>query len=82
MRAFAAEFRAVWEDVELEIVELFPGEQKAVAAACQWVTRGRASGVEGRLDFSIGIWTRDGLIFRGQFFDDLADARAAVGAAA
>ena len=75
MRTFAADFRAVWEDVELEIDELFPGDEEAVAGACHWVTRGRASGVEGRLDFSIGIWARDGLIVRGQFFDELADAR-------
>ena len=82
MRTFVGDFRAVWEDVELAIVELFPGDGEAIAGACQWVTRGRASGVEGRLDFAIGIWTRDGQIVRGQFFDDLADARAAVGAAA
>jgi ketosteroid isomerase-like protein len=82
MRTFAEDFRAVWEDVQLEIVELFPGEDGAIAGACQWVTRGRASGVEGRLDFAIATWTRDGRIYRGQFFDELSDARAAVGAAA
>ena len=73
MRTFAADFRAVWEDVELEIDELFPGKD-AVAGACHWATRGRASGVEGRLDFSIVIWVREGLIVRGQFFEELDDA--------
>ena len=59
--------------MKLEIDELFPGTE-AVAGACHWVTRGRASGVEGRLDFPIVIWVRDGLIIRGQFFEELEDA--------
>lgn len=79
MRQFATDFRGVWDDVKLEIVELFPGTE-AVAATCNWITRGRASGVEGRLTFPIVIWAKDGRIARGQFFDELEDALEAAGA--
>ena len=48
-------------------------------AECRWVTRGRASGVEGTLEFVLGLWIEDGLIVRGQFFDELPDALAAAG---
>ena len=78
LRAFWAEFSGVWDDVQIQIDRLHEGED-VVVAECQWITRGRASGVEGTLEFVLGLWVKDGLIVRGQFFDELDDALAAVG---
>jgi ketosteroid isomerase-like protein len=76
LREFWAEFSGVWENVQIQIDRLHEGED-AVVAECRWITRGRASGVEGTLEFVLGIWVRDGLIVRGQFFDELDVALAA-----
>jgi ketosteroid isomerase-like protein len=78
IRRFWDEFRGVWEDVQLRLKALHHGDE-AVAADCQWVTRGRASGLEGAIDFAIVLWPADGRIARGQFFEDLPDALAAAG---
>lgn len=78
MRKFWHEFRGVWDQVRLAIDELRPVES-AVAARCHWVTRGRLSGMEGELEFAVALWVEDGIAVRGQFFDELPDALAAVG---
>ena len=80
LRAFWAEFSGVWDDVRIEIDRFHEGED-AVVTECRWVTRGRASGVEGTLEFVLGLWMKDGLIVRGQFFDELDDALEAAGLA-
>ena len=80
LREFWAEFSGVWDEVQIQIDRLHEGED-AVVAESRWVTRGRASGVEGTLEFVLGLWMRDGLIVRGQFFDELDDALEAVGLA-
>ena len=80
LRAFWAEFTGVWDDVQIRIDRLHEAED-GVVAECRWITRGRASGVEGTLEFVLGLWVKDGLIVRGQFFDELDDALEAVGVA-
>ena len=77
---FWQEFRAVWDDVKLEVHEV-RATQEAGAARCSWVTRGRASGVEGALGFAVTLWVEDGLVVKGQFFDEYEDAVAATGLA-
>ena len=77
---FWDEFRAVWEDVTLVVHEV-RATGDAGPARCSWVTRGRASGVEGELGFAITLWVRGGLLVQGQFFDDYEDAVAATGLA-
>jgi uncharacterized protein (TIGR02246 family) len=78
LRDFWHEFRGVWEDIQMRVNAVHHGDE-AVAADCQWVTRGRASGLEGAIDFAIVVWPADGRIARGQFFDELPDALAAAG---
>ena len=78
MREFWAEFSGVWDEVQIRINRIHESED-AVVGECQWVTRGRTSGVEGTLEFVLALWVRDGLVARGQFFEDLAEALHAVG---
>lgn len=75
---FWRDFRNVWEDVQLRVVTLHVGDDVA-AADCQWVTRGRASGVEGTIEFAFASWVEDGRVKRGQFFNSLPEALSAVG---
>ena len=77
LRAFWAEFSGVWDEVQIQIDRLHEAED-SVVAECQWITRGRASGVEGTLEFVLGLWVKDGMIVRGQFFDELTDALDAI----
>ena len=79
LRSFWAEFTGVWDDLQIRIDRLHEAEAEgAVVGECRWVTRGRASGVEGSLEFVLALWIRDGLIVRGQFFDELTDALDAI----
>ena len=78
VREFWREFSGVWEDVRIRIDRIHDAGDAAVAE-CAWETRGRASGVEGTLEFVLGIWVEDGLIVRGQFFDELEQGLEAVG---
>ena len=80
MRQFWEEFSGVWEDVQIQIDKVYEAED-AVVAECHWITRGRASGVEGTMEFVLALWMRDGLIVRGQFYDELSDALDEVGLA-
>ena len=77
LRSFWAEFSGVWDDVQIRIDRLHEADD-AVVGECRWVTRGRASGVEGTLEFVLALWIREGLIVRGQFFDELTDALGAI----
>ena len=63
------QWRTVWESssVELERLETFG---RRVVASGAWVTRGRASGVSGRLPFVILLNIRDGKIERLEWFTD------------
>ena len=63
------QWRSVWESssVELERLESFGAR---VVASGAWVTRGRASGVSGRLPFVILLNIRDGKIARLEWFTD------------
>jgi len=78
LRQFWAEFSGVWDEVKIRIDKVYEAED-AVAAECAWLTRGRASGVEGTMEFVLALWIRDGLFVRGQFYDELSDALDAVG---
>ena len=78
LRQFWADFSGVWEDVKIRIDNVHEADG-AVIAECAWLTRGRASGVEGTMEFVLGLWIRDGLIVRGQFYDDLSEGLDAVG---
>ena len=80
LRQFWADFSGVWEDVKIRIDKVYEADD-AVVAECAWLTRGRASGVEGTMEFVLGLWMRDGLIVRGQFYDELSDALDEVGLA-
>ena len=78
LREFWGEFSGVWDDVQIRVNRVHEAED-AVVGECQWVTRGRSSGVEGTLEFVLALWVRDGLVARGQFFEDLPEALHAVG---
>ena len=78
LRDFWREFTGVWEEVQIRVDRVHDAGH-AVVAECRWVTRGRASGVEGTLEFVLGLWIEDGLVVRGQFFEELRDALDAVG---
>ena len=78
VRSFWHEFRAVWDDVRLDVREIWTGDGVA-AARCAWVTRGRASGIESALEFGIVLWVEGQTVARGQFFEDPSDAARAAG---
>ncbi len=78
VRDFWREFTGVWEDVQIRVDRMHDAGD-AVVGECRWVTRGRASGVEGTIEFVLALWIEDGMIVRGQFFDELPDALEAVG---
>jgi ketosteroid isomerase-like protein len=75
---FWQDFRGVWEDVKLRVNTLHVGDDVA-AADCEWVTRGRASGVEGTIEFAFTTWIEGDLVKRGQFFETFPDALRAAG---
>ena len=75
---FWRDFRSVWEDVKLRVNTLHVGDDVA-AADSEWVTRGRASGVEGTIQFAFAVWIEGGLVKRGQFFEEFPDAVRATG---
>jgi ketosteroid isomerase-like protein len=78
---FWRDFHGVWDDVKLRVNTLHTGDGVA-AAECQWLTRGRASGVEGTIEFAFAAWIEGDLLKRGQFFQELDGALEAVGLAA
>jgi ketosteroid isomerase-like protein len=70
------EWLSVWESTELETdhVELY-GDR--VVARGAWVSKGRASGVDGRMPVDIMLTIRDGKIAGVDWFADHASAVAA-----
>jgi len=75
---FWQDFRGVWDDVKLRVNTRRTGDGVA-AANCEWVTRGRASGVEGTIEFAFAAWEDGGVLTRGKFFEEFPDALEAVG---
>jgi ketosteroid isomerase-like protein len=80
VRANIEGWRSVWESsrIEPERVEAY-GER--VVASGAWVTRGRASGIEGDMPFVILLTLRDGKIAVLEWFTDHDEAVAAARAA-
>ena len=63
------QWRSVWESSSIELEELESFGERVVASGA-WVTRGRASGVSGRMPFVILLTIRDGKIASLEWFTD------------
>jgi ketosteroid isomerase-like protein len=77
-RAFVQDWREMWDSTELETHEIAANEDK-VAVRGAWRSRGRLSGAEGMLPFSMVMTLRDGRVVRLEWFDDHDDALRAAG---
>ena len=76
VRANIEQWRSVWESSSVELERLESHGDRVVASGA-WVTRGRASGVSGRMPFVILLNVRDGKIATLEWFTDHSDAVAA-----
>ena len=76
-RANIEQWVSVWESSQIELERLESYGDRVVASG-EWVTRGRASGVDGRMPFVILLDVRDGKIARLEW---CTDHNAAVAAA-
>jgi uncharacterized protein (TIGR02246 family) len=76
IRAGIEDWRAVWESstATLDRIEAFGDKVLATGA---WISRGRASGVDGRLPMAIVFTVRDGKIVVHEWFLDHSSAVAA-----
>ncbi len=63
------QWRSVWESSSIEVEELASFGDRVVASGA-WVTRGRASGVSGRMPFVILLRIRSGKIASLEWFTD------------
>ncbi len=63
------QWRSVWESSSIELEELASFGDRVVASGA-WVTRGRASGVSGRMPFVILLRIRNGKIASLEWFTD------------
>ena len=77
VRANIEQWRSVWESsrIEAERIEAHGGDR--VVASGAWVTRGRASGIEGDMPFVILLTLRAGKIAVLEWFTDHDEAVAA-----
>jgi ketosteroid isomerase-like protein len=78
VRGWMHEWRALWDVSELHSHDVRANGDK-VAARGAWESRGRVSGVEGVLPFSMLLTLRDGKVVRVEWFDDHDDALRAAG---
>jgi ketosteroid isomerase-like protein len=69
LRANMTDWLAVWESSQIEIGTMETYGEKVVGSGA-WVTRGRASGAEGRMPFTILFSFRDGKIAVHEWFTD------------
>jgi ketosteroid isomerase-like protein len=76
MRANIEEWRAVWQEIDVEVQSYETFGDKVVALGA-WRPRGRVSGVEGTWPFSLVLTVRDGKIAVLEWFTDKASAVAA-----
>jgi ketosteroid isomerase-like protein len=63
------QWRSVWESSSIELEKLESHRDRVVASGA-WITRGRASGVSGRMPFVILLTIRDGKIASLEWFTD------------
>jgi ketosteroid isomerase-like protein len=70
------EWLSVWESTELETDHLEVHGNKVVAQGA-WVSKGRTSGIDGRMPVEIMLTIRDGKIAGVDWFEDHASAVAA-----
>jgi ketosteroid isomerase-like protein len=63
------QWRAAWESSSVELERLESHGDRVVASGA-WITRGRASGVHGRMPFVILLSVRDGKIASLEWFTD------------
>jgi ketosteroid isomerase-like protein len=80
VRANIEGWRSVWESSRIE-PERVEAHGERVVASGAWVTRGRASGIEGDMPFVILLTLRDGKIAVLEWFTDHDEAVAAARAA-
>jgi uncharacterized protein len=78
IRSYGHEWHSEWRELALE-VKTTRAKGDRVAALCTWRMRGPRSGAEGDLEFAIVFTIRDGRIAEGRFYDEPAEALAAVG---
>jgi ketosteroid isomerase-like protein len=76
VRANIEQWRSVWESSRIE-AERIESHGDRVVASGAWVTRGRASGIEGQLPFVILLTLRGGKIASLEWFTDHGEAVAA-----
>ena len=76
VRANIEQWRSVWESSRIE-AERIEAHGDRVVASGAWITRGRASGIEGDLPFVILLTLRDGKIASLEWFTDHDEAVAA-----
>jgi ketosteroid isomerase-like protein len=70
------EWLSVWESIEIETDDVEAYGDRVVAHGA-WVSKGRASGVDGRMPIDIMLTVRGGKIARVDWFADHASAVAA-----
>jgi ketosteroid isomerase-like protein len=73
LRASVANWRGAWDTIAVRIDDL-RGRGDKVAAQASWISRGRASGADQSLGFSMVFILREGKVEQAQFFTDHADA--------
>ena len=76
LRRNMEEWREVWETSQVDLDDL-EGLGDQIVATGAWVTRGRASGVDGRMPFVLLLTVRDGQIASLRWFTERDDAVAA-----
>ena len=80
VRANIEQWRSVWESSRI-VAERVEAHGDRVVASGAWVTRGRASGIEGEMPFVILLTLRAGKIASLEWFTDHGEAVAAARAA-
>ncbi len=76
VRANIEQWQGVWDSSEIEAERVEAYGDRVVASGA-WLTRGRASGVEGRMPFVILLTLRGGKIATLEWFTDHTEAVAA-----
>jgi ketosteroid isomerase-like protein len=80
VRANIEQWRTVWESSRIEAERIEEYDDRVVASGA-WITRGRASGIEGDMPFVVLLTFRGGKIAVLEWFTDHDEAVAAARAA-